>query len=95
MIDVQAERVMNLPAGTHHFRLSKGFRYALLVSAENGGASSILLKSKWSDSSGVEPDFFEPGEAFGAHFPVPIGSILEIVLAGEEAVHLVRHTYIS
>lgn len=95
MIEVQAERVVTLPAGTHHFRLSKGFRYALLVSAENGGATSVLLKSKWSDTNGVAPEFFESGEAFGAHFPAPIDSILEIILAGEETVHLVRHTYIS
>lgn len=95
MIDIQAEKILELPAGTHHFRLSKGFRYVFLVTGENGGPTNILYKNHYTDVSGVAPDFFESGQAFGAAVPGLFQGVLEIVLAGPETISFVRQTFIS
>ena len=81
----------HLPAGDHRFQLQPGARYVIFISAENGGATSLLTKHRDTDTEGVEDPDFVSGEVYSTVYYSPKGTYLYITLAGEEVVTIRLH----
>lgn len=77
-----------LPAGTHRFDPVAGASYVVMITAENGGPTSLLIKDQPSDTNGVTDPLFVSGEAYAALVDIPLATSLHITLAGEEFVSL-------
>lgn len=77
-----------LPAGAHRFDPLSAARYVVMITGENGGPTSLLLKDKPSDTNGVADPDFTSGEPYAALIDIPLGTSIYLTLAGEEFVSI-------
>ncbi len=91
MINVTSYYEEVLPAGDYVFRFLDASDYVAAITAENGGADSLVFKSKASDTTGFEDVDFIATEAYATILSVPFGRRLYVTLAGEETISFRIH----